>query len=180
MAVETTPPMESASHAPSAQRSARAGLEQTLGAIVMALLVLITLTNVVVRYLTSQSFAWTEEISVFLLVVMTLAGSAWAAARDAHIRIEFFYLRDAKPRRWLALLSALATALMFAMLAVLLARAAVFEYQFGETTTGLGVPRWWYTAWLPVLAAWIAIRAAGRGLQLRHERRLRARTEERT
>ena len=37
---------------------------------------LITLGNVLTRYLTDQSFAWTEEISVFLIVVMTLAGAA--------------------------------------------------------------------------------------------------------
>ncbi|HEY1091528.1 MAG TPA: TRAP transporter small permease subunit, partial [Burkholderiaceae bacterium] len=59
----------------------------------MAALVLITMANVLVRYLSNQSFAWTEEISVFLLVVMTLAGAAMAAAQDAHIRIEFFYAR---------------------------------------------------------------------------------------
>ncbi|MET0186671.1 MAG: TRAP transporter small permease subunit, partial [Achromobacter sp.] len=38
---------------------------------ILALLALLTFGNVLVRYLTDQSFAWTEEISIFLLVVLT-------------------------------------------------------------------------------------------------------------
>ena len=38
-------------------------LEDRLGAGLLAVLLLITLVNVVVRYFTDQSFAWTEEIS---------------------------------------------------------------------------------------------------------------------
>jgi TRAP-type C4-dicarboxylate transport system permease small subunit len=44
---------------------------------------------VLVRYFTNSSFAWTEEISVFLMIVPWpwSAGSA-AVARDQHIRID--------------------------------------------------------------------------------------------
>jgi len=143
-----------------ASKPAAMPIEQALGALAMALLVLITLANVVVRYLTNRSFAWTEEISVFLLVAMTLVGSAWAALHDVHIRIDYYYMRgSARRRRLLGAISALATAFIFGLLAVLIARAALAEYSFAETTPGLGVPRWWYTAWLPALALWVAIRA---------------------
>ena len=43
-------------------------IEDWLTVIVMALLALITFANVLVRYFTSQSFAWTEEFSVFLMM----------------------------------------------------------------------------------------------------------------
>lgn len=135
-------------------------LEELIGVAVMAALVLITLLNVLVRYFTSQSFAWTEEISVFLLVIMTLAGTAIAAAQDAHIRIEFFYDRGSdRHRRWLAALSTWGTACLFVLLAILLVRTAWSEFEFDETTFGLGVPRWWYTAVMPVLALVVAFRA---------------------
>jgi TRAP-type transport system small permease protein len=134
--------------------------EQWIGALTMALLVLITGANVVVRYLTDRSFAWTEEISVFLLIVLTLAGSAWAATRDGHIRIEYLYMRGSeKQRSVLRWLSRLATAGIFFLLAVLAARACWSEFSFGETTAGLGLPRWWYTAWIPPLTLWVAVRA---------------------
>lgn len=144
-------------------------LEERLGAVTLAVLLLITLANVVVRYLTSQSFAWTEEISVFLLLVMTLAGSACAATADSHIRIEFFYSRGSiGRRRALLLLSALATAAIFVLLAVLMAHAALDEFDLGETTMGIGVPRWWYTVWLPGLALLVGIRAVAGGVRRAH------------
>jgi TRAP-type transport system small permease protein len=138
---------------------ARLAVEQWIGVVAMAAVVLITLTNVGVRYFTNQSFAWTEEISVFLLVVLTLAGSAWAATKDAHIRIDFVYVRGSATRqRVLRTLSRIGTSGMFLLIAVLSARAAIGEYELGETTSGLGVPRWWYTLWLPLMALWAAIR----------------------
>lgn len=141
----------------------------------MAALVLITLTNVLIRYFSSQSFAWTEEISVFLLVVMTLAGAAIAAAQDAHIRIEFFYARGSLRRRqWLGALSAGGTAALFALLMVLLVRTAWSEFEFGETTSGLGVPRWWYTAWMPLLAFIVVLRALVNGWRQANAKALQA------
>ncbi|UPJ48418.1 TRAP transporter small permease subunit [Bradyrhizobium sp. 200] len=130
-----------------------------MGAIIMALLVLITFANVVVRYLTNRSFAWTEEFSVFLLVVLTLAGSAYAALHDSHIRIDFIYAGGTKKRRsMLRLYSRIMTSAMFLMIAVLSARSAIGEYALGETTTGVGLPRWLYTVWFPPLALWTAVR----------------------
>ena len=56
----------------------------------MAALALITFANVLVRYFTNSSFAWTEEISVFLMIALALIAGSAAVARDQHIRIEYF------------------------------------------------------------------------------------------
>jgi TRAP-type C4-dicarboxylate transport system permease small subunit len=137
-------------------------LEEGFAVACMALLVLITLANVLTRYFTDQSFAWTEEISIFLMVVMTLAGASAAAARDRHIRIEFFYEGgSAARRRLLTVAGALATGLFFLGLALLFSRVVADELRYGETTMGLGVPRWWYTAWMPLLAAALGLRCLG-------------------
>ncbi len=97
--------------------------EDRLGAVLMAALLLITLVNVFVRYFTDQSFAWTEEISCFLMLVLSLAGSAAALVRDNHIRVDFFLLSgsDARQRR-LALLASLTAAIFFAVFGVLSAQ----------------------------------------------------------
>jgi hypothetical protein len=50
----------------------------------------ITFANVLVRYFTNSSFAWTEEFSVFLMIVLALVAGSAAVARDQHIRIEYF------------------------------------------------------------------------------------------
>ena len=56
----------------------------------MAALWLITLGNVVVRYLTNYSFAFTEEYSVALMVVVALLGAQPRRRGDRHIRITWF------------------------------------------------------------------------------------------
>jgi TRAP-type transport system small permease protein len=141
-------------------------LEETLSVASMALLVLITLLNVLTRYFTDQSFAWTEEISVFLLVIMTLSGAASAAARDQHIRIEFFYESGSAERRQrLKVFAACCTALLFVLLALLFVRTLTDELKYGETTMGLDLPRWWFSAPLPVLCLLIAARALWAGWQ---------------
>src|SRR5690554_1237478 len=69
--------------------------EDWVSVLSMALLALITFANVLVRYLTNTSFAWTEEFSIFLLIVVTMTAGSTAFVRMQHIRIEF--LADAGP-----------------------------------------------------------------------------------
>lgn len=136
-------------------------LEEGMAVASLALLVVITLVNVLTRYFTDESFAWTEEISIFLMVVMTLAGASSASSRDQHIRIEFFYdSGSAGRRRMLRIVGACMTALLFGLLTVLFARTVFDEIKYAETSMGLGVPRWWYTLSVPLLCALIALRAA--------------------
>ena len=149
-----------APNAPGEPRSLR--LEDWLTVLVMGALALITFVNVLVRYFTNASFAWTEEISVFLMIVLALVAGSAAVARDRHIRIEFFCASgSAVRRRRLAQLGALMVALLFALIAVLSVRVVWDDYRYEETSPGIGVPQWWYSVWLPVFSALIAARAIG-------------------
>ncbi|BAL94921.1 TRAP transporter small permease [Rubrivivax gelatinosus] len=148
--------------APDEQTAVPLKIEDWLTVAVMAALALITFANVVVRYFTDQSFAWTEEISVFLMIVLALVAGSAAVARNRHIRIEAF--ADAGPawrRRALARFGALMVALLFAIMAVLSARVVWDHIQWEETSPAIGVPQWWYSIWLPLLSVAIAGRAIG-------------------
>ena len=79
----------------------------------MALLALITFANVVVRYLTDQSFAWTEELSVVLMVLLTMVAASAAVVRHSHVRIEVL-IDGASPARLRALESLAAVASVIA------------------------------------------------------------------
>lgn len=136
--------------------------EDWLSVIVMGVLALITFTNVVVRYMTDSSFAWTEEISVFLLIVLTMTASSSAFVRYAHIRIEF--IADGGPSsraRKMALVSHTVVLLFFILLTVLSARMAYDDFTWGDTSPAIGVPSWWYSIWLPILGTAITLRVAG-------------------
>lgn len=136
--------------------------EDWLSVSVIALLALITFINVLVRYLTSDSFAWTEEISVFLLIVLTMVGASSAFVRSQHIRIEFLADSGSPQRQHrLAVIANVIVLLFFILLAVLSARMLYDDYTWGDTSPAIGVPNWWYTVWMPILATLIALRVAG-------------------
>ncbi len=93
---------------------------------------------------------------------MTLAGASAAAGRDRHIRVEYFYESGSAARqRQLKVVGACITALLFVVLAVLFGRVMADELKYGETSQGLGLPRWWFTAFSLALCVAVALRAAG-------------------
>lgn len=137
-------------------------IEDWLTVSVMGALALITFANVLARYFTNQSFAWTEEFSVFLMIVLALVGSCAAVARDRHIRIEYFSGSGSMARRkTLARLGAVMVAILFALIGVLSIRLVWDDYRYNETSPGIGIPQWWYSIWLPVLSLGMALRAVG-------------------
>lgn len=137
-------------------------IEDWLTVIVMALLALITFANVLIRYFTSHSFAWTEELSIFLMIVLALVAGSAAVARNRHIRIEYFSNKGSSGRqRVLARLGSLMVCVLFILIAVLSSRMVWDDFRFGETSPGIGVPQWWYSIWLLILCIAIALRALG-------------------
>lgn len=137
-------------------------IEDWATVIIMALLACITFANVLVRYFTDRSFAWTEEFSIFLMIVLAMVAGSAAVARDRHIRIEIFSANgSAERQRRLALFGAAMMALLFALMAFLSARVVWDDFRFGETSPGIGLPQWWYSIWLPIIASAITLRALG-------------------
>lgn len=166
MGARSGPTANTASTVPEPTRDGTPGpvrpwrVEDRIATACMAILVAITAANVLVRYLTDQSFAWTEELSVATMVVMVFAGAASAALRDAHLRVEALYAGGSDVRRrWLRRLSGACTALVFAVLGVLYGRTAWDEWRYGESTAGLDWPRWAFTAPLVALCGLVAWRA---------------------
>ena len=134
-------------------------LEEALAAGAMALLCLITMANVVVRYFTNISFAFTEEISVWLMVFMTLVGAAGAFVKGHHISIGFFVERLAPAmKRVVQLCGLIASCAMFSVLTVFGTRMAWEDFRFEVTSPALDLPQWLYTVWLPLLSLLVVVR----------------------
>jgi len=148
--------------APPAETKVPVAIEEALAAGVMATICLITFANVVVRYFTDYSFAFTEEYSIVLMVVLTLIGAAAAVVRDHHIRITFL-IEKLRPslRRIADLFALVASMVMFSLLVWLGGRLAWDEYRFEVTSPGLGDPQWLYTIWMPILSVIILLRLVG-------------------
>lgn len=140
-------------------RPSKARPERILAALALSIICLISLGNVVVRYVTDASFAFTEEFSVFLLVIVTFAGAAAAARDNQHIRIEL--VEHLLPRPLLPLFYVLQWAAGMIVMGATLWYGYTFaleEYQWESLSPGLGLPTWLYVAWLPLLAFAIVVR----------------------
>lgn len=130
-----------------------------LGAAAMAAICLITLANVLVRYFTDISFAFTEELSVFLLIVLTFVGSAKAFIDGRQIAVTYFIeRRGTRWRRRFRLFALAMSALMLGLLVWYGGRMAWDDFDMEVTSPGLGWPQWIYTVWLPLLALLVLAR----------------------
>ena len=137
----------------------RISLESWLGIIALAGISIISLANVVVRYSTNASFAFTEEFSVFLMVILAFSGAAVAARSNEHIRITLLEnylgltgLRIVYVLQWLGSVVVLGLVVWYGGL------LTYEEYSWESLSPGLGYPTWVYLIWLPVLAIAIIVR----------------------
>lgn len=147
-------------------------IEEALAAAAMALICIISFANVVVRYVTNISFAFTEEFSVFLMVFMTFVGASLAFAVNGHIRIAFLAERlGPTGRRICEAVALAASSAMFALIFWYGATLTYDEWRFEETSPGLGYPTWIYTIWMPLLSIAILLRLLGRAVAMVRGRR---------
>jgi len=146
-------------------------IEEFFAATAMALICLITFANVLVRYFTDESFAFTEEFSVFLMVVLTFVGASAAFAKNTHIRMSFVVEKlKPGPARYVEIAMMVAAAVLFAIIVWYGIKLLADDWTFDTTSPGIGIPQWIYTLWLPLLSAAIVLRIVGRIVRLvRHK-----------
>ena len=94
--------------------------EEITGSILLVAVALITLFNVLSRYLLSNPLSWAEEVATYLFIWMAMIGAALAVKTGQHFRIEF--LVDYLPRKPRALMRIGVAAL------VVLASGIIFFY----------------------------------------------------
>ncbi len=134
-------------------------LEEVLCAVLFAIMSVITCANVFARYLLKYSFAFTEELVVSFFVWLTLLGAAIAFREQSHLG--FSFIVDRLPRRiqkiflWL---SAGLAASLFSFLIYFSLRQIAEEITLGITSSGIGVPQWWYTIGVPLWSFPVIIR----------------------
>lgn len=114
-------------------------------------IVLVTFVNVVSRYTFQASLAFSEEITINLLVVMTMMGAVVGIRLGAHLG--FTYLVEnakAKTRRSLIIIG---TVLIVVFLAVLLfwgSEMMIHQAIRGRATPSLRIPQWLFTLSIPL------------------------------
>jgi len=125
--------------------------------------------NVLTRYFTNISLAFSEEIEVSLLVYLTMLGTAVGFKRRLHLGLVFLAQRlPRRAQRWLGVGNAVLASGLFLALLYFSVRQIQDEIAMATTSEALAIPQWWYTLGLPLGSIIIVariIQASGRALR---------------
>lgn len=114
-------------------------------------IVIVTFVNVLSRYIFKASLAFSEEITINLLVVLTMMGAVVGIRLGAHLGFTYL-VENAKSSVRRALLFA-GTGLIVVFLAVLLiwgGEMTIAQGLRGRATPSLGIPQWLFTLSIPL------------------------------
>ena len=133
-------------------------IEDIICAICMIIMTSLTFANVIARYVFSASFSFSEEITTYLFVMLSLIGSAAAARCKAHLG--FTAILDLLPKglqRAIQTMSyALATFFSAALFwyGISMVQSQIFH---GQVTAGMQWPEWIFGSFVPLGAFFITI-----------------------
>jgi tripartite ATP-independent transporter DctM subunit len=139
-----------------------AAVLQALGAAILAVLLVLVLTSVMLRYLFGSGFIWSEELAIWLNVVLVAVGAPLAATGPLAMRldviVQFLPISLQKIARMIADGIAIDAGLILALGAVDVVGA------IGGTSTVLGLPEWLRYAAIAVGGGLTALMLFGRAL----------------
>lgn len=120
-------------------------------ALVLAIVVTV-LTQVVMRYVFARPNPWTEELSRYAFIWLSLVGSSLATKRGAHFVLESVVQRLSPPAR--RMVARAVGTLVAALLLVLLVAGTLLAHEARlERSPALDLPMVWVYAALPVTMA---------------------------
>lgn len=139
--------------------------EEWICAIMLLFMAILAFVNVVVRYLTTFSFAFSEELLVNLFVWITMLGGSIAMRKGALLGVTF--LVDRLPvgfKKAASVVVTLCGVILFTLLAYHGVDMVRSEYRSGMTTYSIALPMWIFGIAVPVCAFLLIVRTIQRGV----------------
>ena len=128
-----------------------AEFEKIVTSVVLVFVTIITFANVCVRYLSDSQFAWSEELSINLFVLLIMMGCALSARDGSLISLSLVFDRLNVVGK--KIFVAIITVVNCAFCAILLKTGidkVMTQMANGKRTPSLMVPEWIFTAFLPI------------------------------
>ena len=133
--------------------------EEVLCAILFAIMAIVAFVNVISRYLLKYSLAFTEELLISFFVWVTLLGAAIAFRAGSNLGFNFITDRlPQKIQKILLWFGALLGAFLFSFLIYFSIYQVKEEIVLKITSSGIGIPQWWYTIGVPLWSILVIIR----------------------
>lgn len=136
-------------------------IEEILAAICLVIMTVLTFANVVARYVFSASFSFSEEITTYLFVLLSLLGTAIAAKRSEHLGLSIVTDAVGPQKEKLLRIIGYGVAVLFS--------GSIFYYgifmvknqrMLGQVTAGMQWPEWIFGSFVPIGAFFVVIRFA--------------------
>jgi len=91
-------------------------IEETLIAVLLGLMTVITFANVIARYVFNDNLLWALEVTVFLFAWLVLIGTSYCVKKGMHLGVDVFVQMLPKPARRIMAIIAVALCLAFSLL----------------------------------------------------------------
>jgi TRAP-type C4-dicarboxylate transport system permease small subunit len=102
-------------------------IDEIIASLVLAFIILLTVSGVFFRYILHQPIAWQEELSTVAMVWLVFMGSSVVAKRSAHIRIDT--LANSLPQAYQQIWLLMVNLLVFLVLGLVLYYSAKLSWQ---------------------------------------------------
>ncbi|MGI6596756.1 MAG: TRAP transporter small permease [bacterium] len=135
-------------------------IEEYICAFLLFFMAALAFANVLVRYLTDGSLAFTEELIVNLFVWITVLGGAIAFRKKAHLGVELVVNR--LPVRWqkaAVIFGGICSVALFVLLFNQGIGLVAQEYKNKMVTYSMALPMWWFGLAVPIGALMMIVRA---------------------
>ena len=134
-------------------------IEESLVCVCLVVMTALTFVNVVARYVFSASLSFSEEITTYLFVLLSLLGSAIAAKRGAHLGLTIISDRvGPKAGRVLGVISMAFATVFSALICYFGFFMALNQFNKGQLTAGTQLPEWIFGSFVPIGALFVTIR----------------------
>ncbi len=136
-------------------------LEEIIAAVCLSVMTVLAFANVVARYVFSASFSFSEEITTYLFVLLSLLGTAIAARRRAHLGLTILTdLVSPKVRRILHIIGYLFAVAFTGAIFYYGILMVISQRQLGQVTANMQWPEWIFGSFVPIGALLATIRFA--------------------
>ncbi len=128
-----------------------AKFEEIVMSVILSVVTIITFANVVVRYCTDGQFAWSEELTINLFVLLIMMGCGLCAREGSLISLSLVY--DYVPMKAKKVMVAIITLVNTAFYSLLLVTGfdkVLTQLASGKRTPSLMLPEWMFTIFLPI------------------------------
>lgn len=136
-------------------------IEEIVAAVCLSVMTILAFANVVARYVFSASFSFSEEITTYLFVLLSLLGTAIAARRRAHLGLTILTdVVSPKVRRMLHIIGYLFAVAFTGAIFYYGILMVLSQRELGQVTANMQWPEWIFGSFVPIGALFATVRFA--------------------